>query len=153
MSRLLYPRAMILRGSTLYLIAHQKNGGPRPHHYAVQRFASVRLRELDPWPDIAFSLEAFLADGTDQFGEGKKIQLRARVSPELNKILRDAPLSEDMQIAAGKGGELILSATVRDTWALHTWLLGHAEHVCVLQPVALRDRVGRRLKAAAAHYL
>ncbi len=31
--RLLYPRALLLRGSSLYLIAHQKDGGGEPHHY------------------------------------------------------------------------------------------------------------------------
>jgi predicted DNA-binding transcriptional regulator YafY len=61
--RLLYPRALILRGSTLYLIAHRKNGGAAPHRYALQRFRSVRLRELEPWPATPFSLDAFLADG------------------------------------------------------------------------------------------
>lgn len=151
-ARLLYPRALILRGSSLYLIAHQKNGGEAPHHYAVQRFSAVRLRELEPWPETSFSLEQFLDDGTDQFGDGREIRLRAQISLELAKTLRDSPLSSDMRVLEEKDGKLTLSATVRDTWALHTWILGHAENICIKQPEGLRSTLGKRLVIAAAQY-
>ena len=151
-SRLLFPRALILRGSSLYLIAHQKSRDESPHHYAVQRFTSVRLRELEAWPNASFSLDQFLADGVDQFGDGREIQLRARISPELHKTLHDSPLSTDMTITADKDGTLTMTATVRDTWALHTWILGHAESLCVLQPIDLRRALAERLKEAATQY-
>lgn len=96
--RLLYPRGLILRGSSLYLIAHAKNGDSSPHHYAVQRFTAVRLKELEPWPEGAFSLDAFLKDWKDQFGDGRELRLKARISAELNRILRDTPLGPDMYI-------------------------------------------------------
>jgi len=149
--RQLYPRALLLRGSSLYLIAHQKGGSEAPHHYAVQRFTSIRLRDLEPWPTTPFSLDAFIEEGTDQFGDGHEIRLKATISPELNKILRDSPLSTDMRIEE-KDGTLALTATVRDTWALHSWLLGHAENICVLQPLNLRKQLTERLRAAAAQY-
>ncbi len=149
--RLLYPRGLLLRGSSLYLIAHQKDAGEAPYHYAVQRFSAVRLRELDPWPNMPFSLEAFMVDGKDQFGDGTSVRLKARISPELYKILRDSPLSEDMDVTDNEG-VLTLSATVRDTWALHSWILGHAQNICVLQPFALRTALAERLKGAAAQY-
>ena len=149
--RLLYPRALILRGSSLYLVAHAKGGLGAPHHYAVQRFSSVRLRELEPWPDTSFSLDDFLADGKDQFGTGRNIRLRATITEELNNVLRDLPLSADMEIRR-RGETLTLTATVRDTWALHGWLLGHGENIQILEPQALRDEIAARLKAAAARY-
>ena len=149
--RLLYPRGLLLRGSSLYLIAHQKDAGEAPYHYAVQRFSAVRLRELEPWPGMPFSLDAFMEDGRDQFGDGTSVRLRATISRELYKILRDSPLSEDMQVA-DKDGVLTLSATVRDTWALHRWILGHAENICVLQPLTLRKALAGRLKGAVAQY-
>jgi predicted DNA-binding transcriptional regulator YafY len=150
-SRVLYPRGLLLRGSSLYLIADQRNSAEPPYHYAVQRFSSVRLRELEPWPTAAFSLDAFLADGTDQFGDGQAVRLVATISPHLKKILRDSPLSEDMRIVE-KGEVATLSATVRDTWALHNWLLGHAENICVQQPAALRTLLAAKLQAAARQY-
>ncbi len=58
--RLLYPRGLLLRGSSLYLIAHQKDAGETALHFAVQRFSTVRLRELEMWPAGAFSLDEFL---------------------------------------------------------------------------------------------
>ena len=33
---------------------------------------------------------------------------------------------------------LTLHATVRDTWALRTWILGHAENLTVVKPSSLR---------------
>jgi len=151
-SRLLFPRALILRGSSLYLVAHQKDGGESPRHYAIQRFISVRPRELEAWPSTSFSLDQFLTAGVDQFGDGRNITLRTQISPELQKTLHDSPLSDDMTITTDKDGTLSMTATVRDTWALHTWILGHAENLCVLQPVALRRALAKRLTEAAAQY-
>jgi predicted DNA-binding transcriptional regulator YafY len=149
--RLLYPRALLLRGSSLYLIAHQKGPDDAVRHFAVQRFSSVRLKELEPWPTQPFSLDAFMDDGRDQFGEGGPIQFKARISPQLYKILRDSPLSDDMRVVE-RDGVLTLSATVRDTWALHSWILGHAENVMVLEPAGLKASLSARIQAAAAAY-
>jgi predicted DNA-binding transcriptional regulator YafY len=151
-ARRLYPRALLLRGTSLYLIAHQKDAGETALHFAVQRFSAVRLRELEPWPAAPFSLDDFLGDGRDQFGEGTLVALEALISTELYKILRDSPLSDDMRVIEN-GGVLTLRATVRDTWALHTWILGHAEHISVLKPVPLREKLATRIQAAAAHYV
>jgi predicted DNA-binding transcriptional regulator YafY len=149
--RLLYPRGLLLRGSSLYLIAHQKDAGETALHFAVQRFSSVRLRELELWPATAFSLDEFLADGQGQFGDGTRVNLEATISPALAKILRDSPLSDDMQIVEANN-VLTLRATVRDTWALRTWILGHAENLTVLKPLSLRQDLSLRTRAAAAHY-
>lgn len=149
--RRLYPRALLLRGSSLYLVAHQRDGGEGALHFAVQRFSSVRLRELEPWPATPFSLDAFMQDGRDQFGEGVLVELEALISKTLYKILRDSPLSDDMNVVE-KDGALTLKATVRDTWALHTWILGHAENISVLRPVALRRALSQRIRAAAEQY-
>ena len=117
----------------------------------VRTFGAVRLREMEPWPATSFSLDTFMADGTGQFGDGRPVRLTATISSTLNNILRDSPLSEDMRILE-KNGVLTLSATVRDTWALHSWLLGHAENICVLQPLSLRQVLADRLKMAAKNY-
>jgi predicted DNA-binding transcriptional regulator YafY len=150
-SRMLYPRALLLRGSSLYLIAHQKGTPGEPRHYAVQRLAAVRLRELEPWPDGPFSLDAFLKDGKDQFGDGRSIQFTATIRGGLEKILHDSPLSDDMTIEES-GGVLTLTATVRDTWALRSWILSHAENIHVRAPAALRSDIAKRAKEAAAQY-
>jgi predicted DNA-binding transcriptional regulator YafY len=149
-SRVLYPRALILRGSSLYLIADPK-GGTGPKHYAVHRFTQLRPRELEPFFKTRFDLDHFLADGVNQFGDGRPIRLKAIVSAPLARILRDTPLSDDMTLTP-KAAEFTMTATVRDTWALHSWLLGHGENVCVLQPAALRDQLATRLAAAVERY-
>jgi len=148
--RLLYPRGLLLRGSSLYLIAHQK-GDPVVRHFAVQRFSSVRLKELEPWPPGKFSLDEFLDEGLTHFGEGTLIKLKATITEPLYKILRDSPLSDDMRVV-DHAGVLTLTATVRNTWALHSWILGHAENVVVREPLALRKSLSARIKAAAAGY-
>jgi predicted DNA-binding transcriptional regulator YafY len=148
--RLLYPRGLLLRGSSLYLIAQQK-GDTAVRHFAVQRFFAVRPKELEPWPSRRFSLDDFLAEGLTHFGEGKLINFKATITETLYKILRDSPLSDDMNVV-DHGGVLTLTATVRDTWALHSWILGHAENVVVLQPAALKQSLSARIKAAAAAY-
>lgn len=149
--RVLYPRALLLRGSVLYLIAHQKGRDSDALHFAAHRFTRVRPLELEPWPAGRFSLQAFLEDGRQQFGAGIELRLRARIMPELARILREAPLGEDMSIEE-RDGALILSARVRDTWALVSWILGHGENIEVLAPVALRRRIAGRLQRALRAY-
>jgi len=149
-SRILYPRALLLRGTSLYLTAHQKSMPGEPRHYAVQRLSAVRLRELEPWPEGSFFLDAFLKDGKDQFGDGRSIQLKATIRGGLEKILHDSPLSEDMSID-GSGGMLTLTATVGDTRALRGWILSHAENVNVQAPAALRSDIVKRAKVAAQY--
>jgi predicted DNA-binding transcriptional regulator YafY len=149
--RVLYPRALLLRGSTLYLIAHQRDRDGDALHFAVQRFASVRCRELEPWPPGRFSLDAFLEDGRQQFGTGEEIRLEARIAASLARILEETPLGEDMTLVE-KDGARILTARVRDTWALVSWILGHGENIEVLAPAGLRRRVAARLQAAASAY-
>jgi hypothetical protein len=84
--RILYPSALLLRGSSLYLIAHQKDAGETALRFAVQRFSTVRLRELEPWPTADFSLNEFLADGKGQFGEGTLMDLEATISPRSMRL-------------------------------------------------------------------
>ncbi len=149
--RVLYPRALLLRGSVLYLVAHQKGRDSDALHFAAHRFARVRLLELEPWPSARFSLDAFLGDGRQQFGLGVELRLRARITPELARILKEAPLGEAMSIEE-RDGALVMSARVRDTWALVSWILGHGENIEVLAPVALRRRIAERLQRAARAY-
>lgn len=150
--RLLFPRGLILRGSSIYLIAHDKDGDSDPRHYALQRFASVKLRELERWPKGAFSLDAFLQDGARQFGDGAEVTLKAKISEELGRILRDTPMGKDMRLAGSDDGRFTLTTTVRDTWALHTWILGHAEHIEVEKPAKLRKLIQARIAAAGTQY-
>ena len=50
------------------------------------------------------------------------------------------------------GGVLTLTASVRDTWALRSWILSHAENIQVRSPESLRTDIAKRMKAAAAQY-
>lgn len=150
--RLLFPRGLILRGSSIYLIAHEKDSDPNPRHYALQRFVSVKQRELEPWPKGVFSLDTFLRDGARQFGDGAEVAIKAKVSEELCRILRDTPIGKEMRLAGPSGGRFTLTTTVRDTWALHTWILGHAEHIEIEKPAKLRQLIQSRLVAAGKQY-
>ena len=149
--RVLYPHALLLRGSTLYLVAHQKGRDSDALHFAVHRFRAVRRLELEPWPPGRFSLDAFLEDGRQQFGVGVELRLRARVTPALARILEESPLGDDMSIVTRDGG-LVMTARVRDTWALVSWILGHGENIEVLAPVVLRRRIVERLRQAVRAY-
>jgi predicted DNA-binding transcriptional regulator YafY len=150
--RLLFPRGLILRGSSIYLIAHEKDGDPDPRHYALQRFVSAKLRELEPWPTDAFSLDDFLLGGAKQFGDGAEVTLKAKVSEELGRILRDTPVGKDMRLTGPDEGRFSLTTSVRDTWALHAWILGHAEHIEIEKPIQLRQLMQSRLATAIKQY-
>jgi predicted DNA-binding transcriptional regulator YafY len=150
--RQLEPRALVQRGSTLYIIATRADKTPSdPHWYAVHRFLSVRVLKsrCDASP---FHLREFLAKGGGDFGSsGAPITFKARVSKELKRALDTAPLSADMKIRPANGGGII-TATVPRSWTFQRWLLSRGPDLEVLEPADLREYMRSQLQAALAGY-
>jgi predicted DNA-binding transcriptional regulator YafY len=74
------------------------------------------------------------------------LSLRAWVNEGLCQLLRERPLSDDMELAPEEGGAT-LTATVQNSWELLWWLLSHAGSIQVQEPPSLRENYIRRLKA------
>ncbi|MGB9088223.1 MAG: WYL domain-containing protein [Pseudomonas farsensis] len=98
-----------------------------------------------------FDLQGYLRGDLLQPVPGAGVELQARVSDNLARQLREAPLTADMQLTALEQGHR-LRATVMDGWPLRWWLLSQGEGLVVELPVDLREEIGKTLANAAAQY-
>lgn len=146
----LHPLGLIQRGPVSYLVA-TAFGYADVRRYAVHRIRAATLLEDAALRAADFDLDDYIASGALQFGEGGTLRLKARLSKELAAILEETPLASD-QVLVRNGGELLLTATVSDSWQLQWWILSQGDALEVLAPAELREKIGRQLREAAAYY-
>ena len=135
----LNPHALVQRSNTTYLIATVGE------HADLRQFALHRFQcaeQLEAAAEIAadFDLDIYIRSGAMQFGSAENIRLEAWVNSQFAGLLRESPISADMQLTEAEGGEL-LSATVANSWELRWWVLSHTGSIRVMQPAALKDNI------------
>lgn len=146
----LNPLAIVQRGLITYLIATAE-----PYtdvrQFAVHRFRNAVLLDSSCRGLDSFELQAYLDSDALQFGKPEKIRLQAWVSEHQARLIRETPLSSDMQLQEVEDG-FHLSATVTNTWQLHWWILSLGDALVVHEPPALRQQIAGTLQRAAAAY-
>jgi predicted DNA-binding transcriptional regulator YafY len=147
---LLHPLAIIQQGERSYLMATTFDYAD-VLHYALHRMRSAEILDEPAKRPAHFSLDTFLAQGGGQFGDGKTISLKARLADNLATILRETAISSDQKITT-RAGNNILTATVRDSWQLHFWILSQGPAITIIQPVSLKRQIVSQLKDALANY-
>lgn len=98
-----------------------------------------------------FDLQAYLRSDALQCGDTDKIELQVWVSDNLARLVRETPLSVDMQLTQLEHGHC-LRATVGNSWQLRWWLLSQGDSLIVEQPSDLRQQIAATLSNAAAQY-
>lgn len=146
----LHPLGLVQRGPLSYLVATIFNYTD-VRLLAVHRIHEARQRDEAAHRPAGFSLDDYIGHGALNFGNGKTICLKAKVEEWLAAVLSETPLTEDQQMKE-YGGELVVSATVNDTWQLRWWILSQGAGIAVLEPAVLRKEIGRVLKRAARGY-
>ena len=146
----LNPLAMVQRGLVTYLI-----GTAHPYtdvrQFAVHRFRQVSALESPTQGLVDFDLQAYLASDALQFGTLEKIQFQAWLSERQARLIRETPLSADMQLTPLDDGYRV-QATLSNTWQLHWWILSQGDALIVEQPESLRVKIRETLLRAAASY-
>ena len=146
----LHPLGLIQHGAIAYLVA-TCGDYEDPRLYALHRFRSAEVSDEPSRRPEGFRLSRYIAQGAMEFGEGKTIRLKARVSEKLANYLRESPLSKDQKLVT-RGEETTLTAPVHDSWKLQFWILSQGDEITVLQPVTLRRRIKSLLEDALAGY-
>ena len=147
----LHPLAFIQHGPISYLVA-TTFGYTDPRLYALHRMVSVQMtKEPSNRPD-SFSLEGFLAGGGMQFGDAGMIRLKAVVSTKLACYLAESPLTKDQKLIPLEKDLHVLTATIKDSWQLHFWILSQGAEITVVHPKDLREQIRGNLQAALKSY-
>lgn len=142
----LNPLGLVNRGPVTYLVATAWQYSD-VRLYVLHRLSGAkRTYEVSTKPDD-FTLDAYIASGALQFGNGRNLSLKARIDEHLARILAETPLSDDQRIK-----DDILTATVLDTWQLQWWILSQGNAIEILAPKLLRSRIKDSLTATLARY-
>ncbi|ANI04236.1 WYL domain-containing protein [Pseudomonas putida SJTE-1] len=146
----LNPLAIVQRGLVTYLIA---TAAPYTdvRQFAVHRFRSVKVLDSTCQGLESFELQTYLATDALHFGKPEKICLKAWVSEQQARLIRETPLSTDMVLEPLAQG-FQLQATVTNTWQLHWWILSLGDSFVVHEPATLRQQVCDSLRRAVAAY-
>lgn len=138
--RLLNPLGLMVREPTIYLIAVVE-GHEEPRMFAMHRFLHAARVHLPLSQPEGFTLQLFL-EAQGNFGIGKWLTLKARVSSHLAMILSETPLGTNQELGkTDSEGWSELSVRVRDNWQLRWWLLAQGERIVVLSPTETRNRL------------
>lgn len=146
----LHPLGLVARGVTLYLVA-TASGYTDPRTYALHRFTQASRTGEPVARPLGFDLDAYIAEGALQFGNGQTLRLEARVSESLARVVEETPLAADQTLALVEGVHY-LSASVLDSWQLRWWLLSQGDEIIVAEPAELRASIAETLEGAAAAY-
>lgn len=143
----LNPLGLIQRSNTTYLIATVEPFDDI-RQFVLHRFRKVSKLEIACNRPEGFSLAGYISQGAMQFGDCEPIELRAWISDDLARLVRETPIAGDMRLTVDEQGEgEILEATVLNSWELLWWLLSHSGKIRVLAPEVLREAVLARLEA------
>jgi len=155
------PLALVQRGVRRYLVGIKRGYGSAPTYFTMSRIKKVKQVQFLEYDDVQggedFDLEAYLKKGLaypvfDEDDLGKPIHLKLWVDEGTYGWISETPLNESQTAKKVKDGyELSVNILLREE--LVFWILSMANHVRVIGPKLLKDRVADDLKKSAALYL
>jgi len=153
--RTVNPRALLLKGSVMYLLADKKGVVETSKDEPVRQYALHRIRStrasLKPVVRREFNLTNYRRTEEHEVGSRHGVRVRLCITSDLAKILRETPLAPKQRIKVS-GDNIVVEAAVRNTPALRRWILGHGSAVEVIGPAVLRAAIRTKILAAAAKY-
>lgn len=125
-----------------YLIAWDLERDAR-RTFAVTRIeAAKNLREKFEKP-VDFSAAEMLAGSFSAFEAGRVETIRIRFSPVVASLIRERQWHKSQKVRSQDDGGVELTMKVGVAPDLEAWILGWGGQAEVLEPAALRERIGR----------
>ncbi|HDR14976.1 MAG TPA: WYL domain-containing protein [Desulfobacteraceae bacterium] len=146
----IHPLGLVQRGPVGYLVATAFDYED-VRLYALHRITAAIPNKQQCRRPRGFNLDDYIKTGALEFGDGKFIRLRASISPELANILRETPLTKDIQIKERRH-DCLLTCTIVESWQLYWWILSQGAEIEILAPKKLRQAVMDGIKRAAEIY-
>ncbi len=146
-----HPLALVQRGAITYYVVTLW-GYANPVLLALHRIKSADILEEHSRRPKDFDIDAYIAKGALDFGEGKPVRLEAIFYEPAAEHLYETPLSEDQTIVPYDDNRVKLTATVPNTPQLEWWLLGFGDAVEVIKPASLRAGIKEMVATMARNY-
>jgi predicted DNA-binding transcriptional regulator YafY len=117
--------------------------------FAVQRFAAASLTN-EKFAPKAEARSKLALRGAFRIWRGKNVDtVKVRFSAEVADEIRERKWGPGQRLEATEDGGVVLTLEVAGTKEVERWVLGFGEHVKVLTPTSLRQRVNERIRRSA----
>ena len=135
-----------------YLVGHVEEKGSLST-YALDRMVEVDLLEKDFIMQPSFDPESFFkySFGITQ-SEEEPYEVHLKFPAHQKGYLTTQPLHDSQEVIKASENHFIVKLEVFITYELIERILGYADHVEVLSPTVLKDRVKERLSKALSTY-
>lgn len=143
---LLDPRRLVFMTRGWYLLAKSHQHG-EVRTFKVDRISKLELTEDRFEPDESFSEEAYFGKAWRMIPEGTIHQIKLRFSPDVAATVEEVQWHHTQTTQSLDDGSLLFEAEVDGLAEITSWVLGYGEHVEVLAPTALRDRLREKAEA------
>ena len=148
-----HPLGLVYRGAVPYLVA-MVNDYEDVRQWSLARMHKAECLERGARRLRGFDLKEYVESG--EFGilnpKTPQIKLKLKLEEYAANNLQQTPLSKDQVISQPRDGYVTVLATVNNTQALRSFILGYGSTAEVLQPKSLRQELAADLKKAAALY-
>jgi predicted DNA-binding transcriptional regulator YafY len=146
------PLGLMVRGSVIYLVCLTA-GHQDIRQLLLHRIKSAAMTDTVAVRPADFDLAGYLDWKDSQLPVEPMIQLKVKINRIALTQLHETPLSSDQSIDESGPEHLLVTATVRDSNQLASWLLGFGEHAEVIKPESVRQKIERSQRMAAQQYI
>ncbi len=145
------PLGLIIRGSTLYLVATLAADN-KQRLFACHRMKSAVLLPTSATVPADFCLRDYIDEGNISFLIEKNVQLVLRVESVLGHHFKEMPLSDDQKISDDNGHFFTITSTVNNSLELNWWLMSVADFTEVLAPKEVKETLITYLEKSISKY-
>ncbi len=150
------PVGMVVRNIISYLIA-TKTDTSEIRMFAMHRMRNASVLSTDAMMPNNFQLKDYIDKGHMGFnmsGESdvNQVCIKLKFRQSASKHLLETPISNDQTISAIDSATNLVTATVPENEQLIWWILSFGNHVEVVEPVHLRQKIADVAAAMAQKY-
>lgn len=150
------PLGLVFRHNVMYLVA-TIGDFQDIRQLALHRFIAAEVTETAISLPEGFSLDRYIQQGEFDYPSNdthQTITLQCKISPFMEQLLQETPISHDQQICDAEDREDVyrLTATVTNTEQLRWWIRSFATNIEVLEPQELRAEFAAEAKALSKMY-
>ena len=135
----------------IYLMAKDESS-QQVRSFKLDRIRRVKVLDGQYRLPPEFSLAEHLRDSWGIWSSEAPEKVVLRFSPAVARRAGETTWHPSQKLRELEGGELEMTLRVRGTVEVTPWILGWGPDVEVVKPVALRDEVAARVRAAAQRY-
>ncbi len=149
--RRIHPLALIYRGLTSELIICEE-GENKVKRFILNRIKAAKVQIQSVIVPDKFNLDDYIENKLGFPGSCQEIQFKAWIHEFARQYVEETPLSRFQTIEELEDGSIILTASIRETANLTTWVLGLGARIKVLEPDFLQEKISSIVEGMADHY-